>query len=147
MISLRLLPLWLCLLLLGLSACGQAEDPATAAGDPLPNVQAGMQAMYSGDLAGVDRYFSDEIVLDAKRIANEMALGQGGIDLSGVSFRVSERQADIYWTVAMEGQYSIWRYGQVEAHDTAQEGIVYIGIKVEDGMWKINGFAAATPEP
>jgi hypothetical protein len=147
MIRLRSTLVALLLLLGSLVACSEPEDPAAAAGDPLPKVQAGMQAMYSGDLAGVDRYFSDEIVLDAKRIANEMALGQGGIDLSGVTFRISERQADIYWTVAMEGQYSIWRYGQVEAHDTAQEGAVYIGIKLEDGMWKINGFAAATPEP
>lgn len=132
--------MWGVLLVL-LVACG--EDPAPNAGDPLPNVRAGMLALYSGDLEGVDLYFTDEIVLWARGFANNAALGNGRIDLEKASFAIFTKQTDDLWTVAMEGEYAIWLYEQEEKHNTVEEGTVYIGIKIEDGIWKINAFGTS----
>lgn len=131
-----------------LAACGGGEDPVTSAeaGDPIPNVRSGMEAMYSGDLTGVDRFFTDAIVLSIKTKANQAASGQGGIDLSQVTFTVINKQSDDMWTIRMEGQYSVWLSGQQEWRDTAVIGALLVGVKIEDGIWKINGFDEVPPE-
>ena len=65
-----------------LMACGGDENKIPDE-DPIPNIRAGLEAFYSGDLANVDRYWCDEILLDAKEQANAAAIGNAGIDQIG----------------------------------------------------------------
>ncbi len=132
---------WVFLLLaLWLAACG--DEPAPDVGDPIPNVREGLIALYSGDLGGVDRYFCDQIVLSARRQANDAARSDGSIDLEDVSFEVVARQAEQNWTVAMRGLYTVSAFGVVEQRNTATMGEVLIGVEVEDDMWKICAFGS-----
>jgi hypothetical protein len=45
----------------------------------------------------------------------------------------------------MTGQYSVWLNGQQEWRDTETMGAVLISVKIEDGVWKINGFGNEAP--
>ncbi|MFP4321119.1 MAG: hypothetical protein ACLFTK_01555 [Anaerolineales bacterium] len=142
--------LWLVLLLtLGLAACDSDESPDF--GDPLPNVRAGLEAMYSGDLAGVDRYFCDEIVLSVREMANDFALQNGEIIFHDVDFEVIARQGAENWTVEMTGVYSIVMNGRIDRRNTDEVGRVLIGVQAEDDIWKICAFGGdpvvTVPEP
>lgn len=133
------------LFLIGLTACGKEPEPNP--GDPIPNVREGLIALYSGDLAGVDMYFCDEIVLDARRIANQAALGKGRIEFRESKLEIASKQAKQNWTVKLTGEYAIWLYGQADVRNTEAQGAVYIGVKVEDGIWKICAFGSESPTP
>jgi hypothetical protein len=132
-----------------LTACG-GDDNKIPDEDPIPNIQAGLEAFYSGDLAGVDRYWCDEILLDAKDQANEAALGNAGIDLSNTNFEIVAKQTEDRWTVKMTGVYSVWMENEIEQRDTDVVCPSLIGLKAEDGIWKICGFGTdpeCTPQP
>lgn len=139
---------WLLLALLLLAAC--SDDPIpTDPGDPVPNARAGMIAMYSGDLAGVNRYFCDEIKASINEIATTAAAGQGNIEFGNAKLLAAPEKISVNWTyVRLSGRYSIWLNGLQEVHDTEVSGEPYILMKIEDDAWKICDFqSSATPEP
>jgi len=122
-----------------LSACG--DEPPPSAGDPIESARRGLSALYSGDLNGVDTYFCDELVLDARRIANQAALAGGRIDFGTTQFEVVARQSEQNWTLSMVGEYSIWSYNFENRKRATADNPVLIGMQVEDALWKICAFA------
>jgi hypothetical protein len=122
-----------------LAACG--DEPPPSAGDPIESARRGLSALYSGDLNGVDTYFCDELVLDARRIANQAALANGRIDFGTAKFEIIARQSEQNWTLSMVGEYSIWSYDFENRKSATADNPVLIGMQVEDALWKICAFA------
>ena len=114
------------------------SDEEPVPDDPLPNVRAGLTALNAGDLGGVDAYFCDEILISMRREANKNALNRGSIDLQNAQFTVINKQGEHNWTVSMTGEWTLTGEGGLtETHKSGEEGAIYFGVQVEDGVWKI----------
>ena len=77
------------------------------------------------------------ILISMRREANKNALNQGSIDLQNAHFEVINKQGERNWTVKMTGVWALTGAGQLEAHNSDEEGAVFFGVQVEDGIWKI----------
>jgi|GEM_PF-4027783 len=137
---------WLvvCCLLLIVTACddGLPDKPDA---DPVPVAHDGLKALFSGDVTGVNRYFCDEILLDAREIAQEAGSGESRIEFMNAELREIEEAFYGYTTVVLEGEYAIWRFGQPDIRDTDEIGITYIWLKAVNDRWEICYFGAEEP--
>lgn len=129
---------WVLMLVLTLVAACSGKSEADKAGDPLPNAKAGLEALYKGDLNGLNRYFCQEIILSLRaQIADEAAEKGGKVDLSQASFEVSGKLREDYLYVRMTGEYAIWLGDLVDVYDTTASGPILLLMEARDGVWQI----------
>lgn len=138
-------PLWILLLVILLAACSETSE-ADKAGDPVPNARAGMEAIYSGDIPGINKYVCKEIILSLRaQISDDAAEQNGRIDLSQAKLeRVGEPKENLVY-VRLSGEFAIWAGELVEVHNTEEEGAILLLMEAREGNWQICDIQADTP--